>query len=121
MPNELTLTGLTGLEWKLDPTTHFAEVDPELLAGLLGFIPGIILGRHSAEEEVNAGYAHGGGWHSFSGFSMDHAGVMSYSGDPDQFPVAKATNSLGETIYVYENAWVAIRQEDGQYDVSRMD
>jgi hypothetical protein len=74
-----------------------------------------------AAEQLDYHYRHGGGWAPFLGWeSMTIDGGLKYPGDPWMYPVAKAFFRK-ETIYVYRSSWVAIVQEDGTYEVCRMD
>jgi hypothetical protein len=75
----------------------------------------------SAKEQLNEGYAHGGGWHSFSGFTMDkNTGAIKFPGDPPHPPLASIV-FRDELIVIYEHAWVAIVQPDGSFEICRMD
>lgn len=90
---------------------------------LLGFIPGFLDERNpaSAREQLNHNYAHGGGWTPFPGFFFNPAAAtISYPGDPPLKPVGRA-KLRDETIIVYPHAWVLILQNDGTYEVCRMD
>ena len=115
------------LTWKIDPTDHWPEQRKHRMAELLGYIPQIIPGNEPAVPEINANYGHGGGWWHMEGWTIDKAGVIQYQDtgeddrDPPLTPVAVATNSFGETIRIYENAWVSIQQANGDFEVARMD
>lgn len=87
-----------------------------------GFIP-YMLSEHSDKttvEQLDAGYAHGGGWHEFNGFAMRVNGNMSYKGDPDTILYAEG-KYRDDIIRVYEHAWVAVVHPDGSFNVARMD
>ena len=74
-----------------------------------------------AREQLNKGYAHGGGWRPFKGFNLDlKSRALKYSGDPAYYPLAYAT-LRDESIFIYPYAWVAIVQLDGTFEVARMD
>lgn len=89
----------------------------------LGFIPEFFNPHdpRPAREQLDTAYAHGGGWHPLSGWIFDHkTQKIKYPGDPALSPVAYA-GLRNEHIYVYPHAWVAIVQEDGTFEVARMD
>lgn len=111
---------------------QFKMLDTRYDEEALGLIPHCFSradGR-SAKEQVNEHYAHGGGWFPQRGWRMGPVGELLYSEDPNPsaevshelalFPIAIAM--LGnEAIRVYPHAWVSITQEDGSFEVSRMD
>ena len=88
-----------------------------------GLIPHMLREADSrpAAEQFNERYAHGGGWRPMAGWSYDEStGEISYPGDPALSPIA----SIGlrdETIIIYQHAWVAIIQANGDLEVARMD
>ena len=89
---------------------------------VIGFIP-LMLSEDDprpAKEQLDSGYAHGGGWRPFNGFKMLDNGNMKYPGDPETLLLAEG-KFRDETIRVYEHAWVAIVQPDGSFEVCRMD
>lgn len=74
-----------------------------------------------AAAQFNERYAHGGGWMPMDGWTLDpdtHA--ITYPGDGPLEPI-DAFELRDETIAIYEDAWVAIVQKDGSFEVSRMD
>jgi hypothetical protein len=90
----------------------------------LGFIPSwlSVHDERSAAEQLNAGYAHGGGWQPFGGglwkFDREHA-MLSYPDDPPMKAIC-AARLRNETIWVFPAAWVLIEQDNGEFEVSRM-
>src|SRR5215472_3957310 len=87
----------------------------------LGFIPTFI--REDDEREAAAQFNERyvwGGWMPFKGFTATASGALKYPGDPLMRPVAYA-KLRHELIRVYPHAWVAIFQEDGRFEVCRMD
>lgn len=104
------------LDWKL--------VHPLANMDMLGFIPEFIHGddKRSAKEQFNDRYGFAGGWSSFKGHKMLADRNLQYQ-DDGQSPLqllAEATLRQ-ETILIYERAWVAILQQDGSFEVSRID
>lgn len=97
-------------------------VPDQYLEDYIGIIPQMLDIRdpRPAVVQLNGGYAYGGGWHSFDGFTMEVNGDLSYPDDPITKCVAEA-EFRNETIRVYEHAWVSIQQDDGTYTVARMD
>ena len=91
---------------------------------LIGFIPSFLNERDQrpAKEQINANYAHGGGWNGFEGFSIvsDDPMTIVYPGDPELQAIARMTLH-NETIYIFPDAWVMIMQEDGTWEIARID
>jgi hypothetical protein len=95
---------------------------PQSSADHLGLLPTMVssFDPHPAVEQLDASYAHGGGWRPFPGFTMKPNGNLAYKGDPDT-PLLWEAKLRDETIRVYESAWVAVVQPDGAFQVCRMD
>ena len=74
----------------------------------------------SAEEQLNAHYAHGGGWSPLEGWKLSASNSISYPGDSVLQPWAIAT-FREDTICAYESAWFAIIHPDRTFSVARMD
>lgn len=99
----------------------FEMKHPQATAEHLGFIPYFFSNGdpRPAREQIDSNYQHGGGWRPFKGFKMGERGIT-YPGDPMMPLLAEA--KLGkETIRIYDCAWVAIVQEDGSFEISRID
>lgn len=89
----------------------------------LGYIPHFLSENdpRSAKEQINQNYSHGGGWSPMPGWLLSPTSrSIRYPGDDPLQAVAEA-RLRSETILVYPHAWVAIVQEDGSYEVARMD
>ena len=88
----------------------------------LGFIPQMVSASDSrgAQEQLDCGYRHGGGWMPFKGFMLDPDYSLRFPGDPVMRPLAIA-KLRDEVICVYESAWVAVIQPDMSFSVARMD
>lgn len=96
---------------------------PYVLADVVGFIPLFLSAQdeRSAKDQIDAGYAHGGGWHAYKGFDLDPVTMaLKHEGDPSLLPWAMG-KLRDEEIYVYPHAWVLIMQMDGQWEVARID
>jgi hypothetical protein len=102
------------LDWEL--------LHPKVTTHYLGYIPEWLNDEDpdDAVKQINKHYLHGGGWHSFKGFEHKRNGILEYPGDPPLKPLAKA-KLREETIYFYDHSWVAVIQEDGSFDVARID
>lgn len=89
---------------------------------LVGFIPTFLHegDPRPAAEQFDVHYQHGGGWNPFPGFTLTDKGSLTYPGDPELKPVA-AIRFRKELILIYHYGWVCVRQDDGSYEVSRMD
>lgn len=89
----------------------------------LGLIPFMISENdpRPAREQFDENYQHGGGWKSFKGFEMLSNGDMQYDGDFTPTRLVAEAQFRNEVIRLYESSWVAIVQQDGSFEVSRMD
>lgn len=92
----------------------------------LGFIPSFITAGDSRplREQINEAYAHGGGWKSFTGFTLNAAekplrAFLTYPGDPAMREVGRCT-IRDETCIVFDNAWVVVTGPWG-WEVARID
>jgi len=94
---------------------------PQATPEMLGFIPDMLSEESPlpAKEQFDRAYGHGGGWQTFHGFTMTTTGLR-YPGDPEM-PLLAETKLRDETIRFYDCAWVAIVQQDGSYEICRMD
>jgi hypothetical protein len=103
----------------------FEPLDPRVTDEHLGFLPMMFDPRdpEPAAEQAAVNYAHGGGWNPLVGWKMDPKTlVLRYPGDPPFKPLAKAYLPITkETIVFYGYSWVAVIQDDGCFEVSRMD
>jgi hypothetical protein len=95
---------------------------PQMTEGHLGYLPGMLSERdpRSAREQINANYAHGGGWSPMAGFKLGAHNRLHYPGDPALEPLAQ-TWLRDELIILYDHSWVAIVQRDRSFEVSRLD
>lgn len=100
---------------------NFELLHPRATQESLGLIPYFFSENSplSAAQQVDENYSYGG-WDPFKGFKMLEGGALKYPGDPLMRPIARA-QLRDETIYIYQHAWVAIVQPDGQFEVSRID
>lgn len=97
-------------------------MSPEMTAEHLGFLP-FMVDENDPDDAItqfDKNYVHGGGWRDYNGFEMESDGTLICAEDPPLHPLAQ-TRFRDETIYVYQYAWVAVRQPDGTYRVARMD
>jgi hypothetical protein len=88
----------------------------------LGLIPDMLCDQDPlpAREQLNRGYAHGGGWRPMKKFILRSDDSLCYPGDPSLRPLFK-TMMRDELVLVYDHAWVAIVQPDRSFEVCRMD
>lgn len=95
---------------------------PQATLEMLGHIPSFLNENdpRPAVEQLDQNYRHGGGWSSFLGFTMLPDGNLQYSNDPPVRALAETT-LRNEIVRFYDHSWVAIIQQDGTYDISRMD
>lgn len=91
---------------------------------LLGLLP-IIFNAHDprpAAAQANERYAHGGGWQPFGGFTLGPEDEILYPGDPAFRPFARLRLPLSsETVLVYPYSWVVVKNDNGGWEVCRMD
>jgi hypothetical protein len=91
----------------------------------LGFIPGFLSLADPAPAKVqfHKNYRHGGGWLPFGAgqWHLDPRSLeLRFPGDPPLEPVA-AVDLRDETVVVYPHAIVMILQNDGTFEVARLD
>lgn len=100
---------------------EFTLLHPRMTQEHLGLIPHFLSldDERPAAQQIDANYEWGG-WSPFEGFKMSPDGRLSYRGDPDLIPLASA-RLRDEEIFFYPHAWVAIRQPNGSFEVSRID
>lgn len=101
----------------------FERKNPRATIEMLGFIPMMLSDAdpRQASEQFEESYRHGGGWNAFTGFKMLENGNLKYPGDPETKLLFEGKLHDTETIRVYESAWVAIVQPNGDFEVCRMD
>jgi hypothetical protein len=94
---------------------------PKTTIDHIGLIPSFLDENdpRPAREQLDEGYAHGGGWRPFKGHELTDDGLV-YPGDPPS-PLLASTKLRDERILVFLHAWVAIVQPDGSFEVARMD
>jgi hypothetical protein len=89
----------------------------------LGYFPDFLSpdDPRRAKDQIHTAYSHGGGWHKFNGFTPGENFLsISYPGDPPKRAMGE-TRLRNERIVMYESAWVAIIQDDGSYEIARID
>ena len=95
----------------------------------LGLIPEIIRAEDTrgVVEQVNANYAHGGGWSPFHGIGVSKWRLnketmnLQYPGDPTMHAQWKAAINPDETVFIYDSGWVLLLAASGTFEISRMD
>jgi len=92
-----------------------------------GYIPQFMSERdlRPAREQIHEAYAHGGGWHSFSGFTLHNwketgRATITYPGDPAYRELARTT-LRDETIILFQYSWLAVVQPSGAFDIAHID
>lgn len=95
---------------------------PKMTPEHLGFLPSFLNEADSrpAREQIDAGYAHGGGWSPMKGFTLLPSGTLTYPGDPPLQPVAM-TEIHEETLLFYPHDILVICQPDGSFEAARID
>lgn len=94
---------------------------------LAGLLPQFLseYSEDDAVTQLDASYAHGGGWRDFDGFKLTFLEggsiyQLEYSGDRPMRQIA-STKLRDEKIVLFEADWVAVIQPDGSFRVARMD
>lgn len=122
------------LNWEVTPQGKAEGVTMEWM----GLVPAFVNAHDPtpAAKQINNNYEHGGGWRStLPGWSMDEQHVLRYGKqepdedgcppDPPLEPWFHAQHDLGggkmEDLYFYDSAWMCIVQEDGSFEISRLD
>jgi hypothetical protein len=102
------------MKWKM--------LHSEMTLGHMGYIPSFLNEDNPAcaKEQIHHNYAHGGGWHSLLGFTLDENNTLLFPGDPPLTPLAE-TYLRDEHILFYDYAFVVIKQKDGLFEVARLD
>jgi hypothetical protein len=102
----------------LDP-----DIDDATASNMVGFIPDWLDPENPApaKEQLDQNYRHGGGWFPTTGFTFDRKTLtLNYPQDPPMYPFA-VMRLRDERIFMYPHAWVMILQQDGSFEVARMD
>jgi hypothetical protein len=113
-----TTYSIGGLIW-----TFYNGTTPEWI----GLVPEIILASdlRPVREQMAERYAHGGGWKPFNkfkiGVGMDNRVVLQYPGDPPLVMWCECQHPNGETVRLFDSAWLMVTQKDGSYEISRID
>lgn len=96
------------------------SVDPKVD---LGFLPDLISDQdpRPVAEQLQDTYRHGGGWNPQSGFTFkQETGALSYPGDPVMKPLA-LSNCRDEMLLFYPYSYLLVLQQDGNFEVARVD
>ena len=88
----------------------------------LGFLPDSLdeTDPRPAKEQINENYQHGGGWRPVIGCELLPSMDIQYPGDPPCRLLA-STQFRNEIIQLYGHSWLLILQEDGTWEISRVD
>lgn len=106
---------------RFEKTEYVSSMTP--IEHIVGDIPtfGYEADERPLKEQFNERYSFGGGWRPFEGFVFDkETKSLTYPGDPTYYPMARGS-FRNQFVYVYQYGWVAIVEEDGSFEVSRMD
>lgn len=96
---------------------------PLMTHAALGYLPDFfdLDDPRPAKEQLHERYAHGGGYHPMKGksFIMGDSWIK-FPGD-ELFPLLAEAKLHKETLRFYYGSWLAIVQEDGSFEVCRVD
>jgi hypothetical protein len=102
----------------------WVSLDPSFpLPEGLGLLPDILSAAdgRSVREQLEDRYRHGGGWRPIQGFRMQKNRTLRFPGDPPYRPAA-AADVNGELVIFYKQAsLLAVIQQDGKWEVTRVD
>ena len=91
----------------------------------VGYIPMMLANSGiPAKEQLHAGYAHGGGWQPFEGFTYNKDNMtLEYPSDPPTHAIARwHLSASDEEVILFEHAWVMVRNlTSHEYEIARMD
>lgn len=98
---------------------YFSPLEPA------GYLPLMLNASdpRSVQEQLNETYAHGGGWNSFSGFSLLEDGKtysLSYPSDPPLPEISRA-EFRDQLLVLFQYSWLAIIEDGKLIDVARVD
>lgn len=104
---------INGLEWHgNNDFLNWAGLIPQFLSAW---------DERTAKEQLDENYAHGGGWFSFGEGQWKLEGTtLHYPEDPPLL-CKGFTRLRNERICIYAHALVAIIQDDGSFEVARLD
>jgi len=96
------------------------NLPPQHIEGIIGYIPDFLDedDMRPAKKQFDENYF--GGWVPMDGFKMDDDGTLHYPGDPPLRPLV-IIKFKNEVIRIYQASFVSIQQEDGSWEVARMD
>jgi hypothetical protein len=88
----------------------------------LGYLPQLITDIDvTVAKQLAVTYAHGGGWRPQSGFTLDiESMTLTYPGDPPMRPLAMSVLRT-EKLFFYPYSYLCVVQQDGSFEVSRVD
>ena len=97
------------------------SLHPHFEPEMLGFIPSFMdeADPRPLKEQFQEKYSFGGGWFPIHGFDRDGT-TLKYPEDPPLNPLC-AIFFKNEVLYFYPHSLVLIEQENGKWEVARMD
>jgi hypothetical protein len=102
----------------------FILVGKNATPDMLGFVPEFFdeADPRPAREQVDANYAHGGGWYPMQKVTAvpEIPFAFHYPDDPVFYPMAVA-KLRQEIIVLYVAGFLGIWQRDGSFEISRVD
>lgn len=101
---------------------HWTRQHARATTDHLGFIPEFLAEDcpDSTIEQIQENYV--GGWDDFKGPTLDPVSfALLYPGDPPNPVLWWASLPTGETIRVYDSAFVAVTDKDGNTRFARLD
>lgn len=112
MSAQVGIMAVNGIVW-----TYINPMAPELV----GFIPDFLhqTDPRPAAEQFAANYC--GGWDTFKGFTIGGDFSLKYPGDPVMHPIMWCMSPSGERVFIYESGWTMVLQQDGNFEVARLD
>ena len=100
----------------------WVQLDPNFDMRGLGFLPGFLRPRdgRTVKEQLEARYAHGGGWRPIQGFTMRRDRTLDFP-DDEPFEPSAMTVIGDETVIFYAYCeLISVIQPDGSFEVARV-
>lgn len=100
----------------------WVTLHPKMTPEGLGLLPDFFSTSdpRPAAEQLNENYSHGGGWSPMPKWTHLGDHIIQYPGDPALAPLAMS-RLRKETLILYRHSIFGIFQEDGTFEIGRVD
>ena len=107
-------------DWETDPLNLWKGVQRKQILESMGVIP-LFIADHDKPAAKQIAEYYIGGWSPMDGWEMLANGCVKYSGDQPLSPAAQLVKLDGEIVRFYPGAWISIQQENGDFEIARID